>query len=159
MPLVVLAQDEALELRAEMAGYPLWQRRHDRFARGRQPALAPVKDRPWLYDNVLNDEVLVALEAGGRRQVVRLADPSFVYAELRPLGAAPALPAAAFGSGCLRRLLHAAGLELRAALQALEPRDLLAQLRVLCLQPGVLLQSLQQQRLQLFEASHGNVLR
>jgi hypothetical protein len=39
--------------------------------------------------------------------------------ERPPLGAAAALPFAAFRAGCLRHLLHAAGLELRASFQAL----------------------------------------
>ena len=44
------------------------------------------------------------------------------------------------------------GLSLGASLETFEARNLLAQLRVLCLQPGYFLQSLHQQRLQLFEA-------
>jgi hypothetical protein len=45
-----------------------------------------------------------------------------------------------------------ARLDLRTPLQALQPRDLLTQLRVLSLEPGIVLQNLHQQRLQLFEA-------
>src|SRR5208337_2380882 len=126
-------------------------------ARGQQPALAPVADCPWLDDEILNDEVFIALEAGAFRQAVRLDDPGLVNGERRPLCAAVPLPPAAFGASGLRRLLHAAGLKFRAFLQTLEPCDLLAKLSVLCLQPGNFLQSLHQQRLQLIEAKPGKI--
>ena len=101
------------------------------------------------------DKVLVALEARAIRQAVRLEDTGLVNSERRPLGAAAALPPGAPGG--IGRLLHATGLEFGASLQAFEPRDLLAQFGVLCLQPGALLQGLRQQRLQLFEAKPGNL--
>ena len=57
-------------------------------------------------------------------------------------------------------LFHAAwlevGLDLRPALHAFQPRDLLAQLRILCLEPGIRLQNLYDQQLQLFEAKPVN---
>ena len=102
---------------------------------------------------VLNDEVLVALEAGVFRQAVRLKDAGLVQGKPCALGAAAPLPRGALGS--IQRLLHAARLELGASLQAFEPCDFLAQLSVLFPKPGVLLQSLHQQRLQLFEAKPG----
>ena len=97
LPLVVLAQDEALEVRAEMAADAFWQRGHHRLAGWKQPALAPVADRPRLDDDILDDEVLVALEARAFRQAVRLEDTGLVNGERRPLGAAAALPPGAPG--------------------------------------------------------------
>ena len=131
LTLVILAQDEALEVRPEMAADALGQRRHNGLAGGKQPALAPVADRPRLDDDILDDKVLVALEARAFRQAVWLQDTGLVNGERSPLGAAATLPPGV-PSG-IRRLLHAAGLELGASLQALEPRDLLAQFCVLCL--------------------------
>ena len=72
LPLVVLAQDEALEVRPEMPGDALWRRGHHSLAGRKQPALAPVADRPRHDDDILDDKVLVALEALTLRQAVRL---------------------------------------------------------------------------------------
>ncbi len=157
LPLMVLAEEEALEVGAKMAGGTLWQCGHNRIPGRKRPALAPVQNRPRLDDQILDDEVLVPFEPGALRQAVRLQNAGLVNGELCALGAAPPLFPAILGGGSLYRLLHAAGLELGAALQALEPCDLLAQLRVFCLEPGILFQSLHQQRRQLFEAKLGNV--
>ena len=157
LTLMILAQDKALEVRPEMAADPLWRRRDHSFARWKHPALAPIADRPRHDDHILDDEVFVALETRAARQAVRREDAGLVGGERCPLGATAPLAPAAFRAGCLRRLLHAAGLEFGASLQTLEPRNLLAKRCVLCLQPGVVLQSLQQQRLQLFEPNPGNV--
>ena len=59
-----------------MTGDALWQRRNHSLAGRKQPALAPVADRPRQDDDI--DEVLVALETGAVRQAVRLEDAGFV---------------------------------------------------------------------------------
>ena len=129
---------------------PVRERREDAAARGQLPALTAIDDGHRFDDQVLNNELFVALEAGtyghGRDfDVARLVD-----GELGAPGAATALPARPFG-GWLRCLLHAARLDPGAAVQALQPRDLVTQLGVLCLQPGIVLQNLYEQRAQLFE--------
>src|ERR1019366_10619982 len=53
----------------------------------------------------------------------------------------------------LARLLHAAGLDRRPALQALQPRDLLAQRRILCRQTRHLAERLDQQASQLVSSN------
>ena len=97
LPLVVLAQDEALEVRPEMAADAFWQRGEHSLAGWKQPALAPVADRPRHDDDILDDKVLVAFEARAVRQAVRLEDAGLVKGERRPLGAAAALP---LGASC-----------------------------------------------------------
>ena len=71
--------------------------------------------------------------------------------ELRSLGAATADLAHPLGRR-FGRFLHAARLELGAAIEPLEPRHLLTQGIVLCPEPGSVFKRLHQQRLQLFEA-------
>ena len=168
---MVLGQHEALELgsvaakrasgrrgearlRLDAAGDAVRQRRHHRLARGQLPALAAIEGRPCLDDEILDDELLVAFEAGAGRHVRGLDDRRLGDAELGALGAAPALAAAGLG-GRLGGGLHAArlaGLDVGTSLEALQPRDLIAQLGVLGLEPGELLQGLHEQQLQLFEA-------
>jgi len=46
LALVMLHQHETAQLRAEMAAYAAGQRRHDRLALRRQPALAPIAHHP-----------------------------------------------------------------------------------------------------------------
>ena len=92
LPLVVLAQNEALEVRSQMAGDALWQSGDHSLAGWKQPALAPVADRPRLDDDILDDEVLVAFEARALRQAVRLEGAGLVTGKRPPLGAAAAFP-------------------------------------------------------------------
>ena len=66
---MVLGQHEAAQLRPEMTIDAGRHRRHDGSAIGRHPALAPEPDRRRLDDQVLDDEVLVALEAGALRNL------------------------------------------------------------------------------------------
>ena len=150
---MVLGEHEAFEFRSEVAGDASRQRRHDGLAGRRQPALAPIEHGVRLHDQVLDHELLVALETGASRNVLRPDDLALGDGELRSLGPAPPDLALAFGRRPgLRRLLHAARRDLGPALQALQPRDLVTQLGILCLQSGIVLQNLHEQRLQLFEA-------
>jgi hypothetical protein len=150
---MVLGEHEAFELGPEVAGDASRQRRHDRLAGRHQPALAPIEHCRRLHDQVLDGELLVALEAGAGRNVLGLDDLGLGDGQPAALGPAPADLALALGCGPgLRRLLHAARHDLGPALQALQPRNLVTQLGILCLQPSIVLQNLHQQRLQLFEA-------
>ena len=63
LPLVVLAEDEALEFRAEVLAPAGGQRGHHRLARGHQPAFTPQENRPRLHNKVLDDKLLIAFEA------------------------------------------------------------------------------------------------
>ncbi|ASY73900.1 hypothetical protein SF83666_a43120 (plasmid) [Sinorhizobium fredii CCBAU 83666] len=122
-------QHEAAQFRPEMAVDAVRQRRHDAAAVGRQPTLAPEPDRRRLDDQVLDDEVLVALEAGARRNL-GLHDPILDrHSRQVRLAAATSLAAGVRCRISRARLLHAArpvGLDVRPALQTLQPRDLLA---------------------------------
>ena len=154
LALMILREHEAFELGPEVSVDPGRQRRDDGRAVWQLPALAPVEHGQRLHDEVLDEKLLVALEAGALGDVRALDDFGLTDRELGSLCAATTdlARALALGPG---RLVHAAGLarlDLRPALQALEPHVLVAQLGVLCLQSGNVLQNLHEQRLQLFEA-------
>jgi hypothetical protein len=124
LALVVLGQYEPAQRRPEVADDPSRHRRRDGPAVGGQPALAAQADHVRAQHQVLDEEVLVTLEARAGRDLRRRDDPLLVDGEppdLAALGtAAPALP----GRLGLGRLFHAARLHLGPALQALERRDL-----------------------------------
>jgi hypothetical protein len=151
LALVILGEHEPFQLGPEVAGDPSRQRRYHGLARRYQPALAPVEHRQRPHHEVLDDKLLIALEACAGRHVLGLDGPGLVDRELRALGATTTDLARPLGWG-LGRLLHAARLELGAAIEPLEPRHLLTQGFVLCLEPGNVLKRLHQQRLQVFEA-------
>ena len=153
LALVVLSQHVAFERRAEMPLDPGRQRRHQRLAVAGEPALAAEADHPRADDQLLHDEVLVALEARADRRLGR-DHPLLVDGELGPFALAPLGPPL---GPWLARLLHAAGPELGPALQALEPGDLLAQGGVLRLRRGTLLEQLDDQLPQLVEAKIINI--
>lgn len=151
LALMVLGKHEAFELGPEVSGDPGRQRRHDGLAGRKLPALASQQHGQRPHDQVLDQELFVALETGAFRHTLDLDDLRLVDRHLRALGPAAAVSAPSGGRG-LGCLLHAARLDLGSPFQTLQPRDLLTQLRVLCLEPGDLLQGLHEQRLQLFEA-------
>ena len=64
---MVLGQHKAAQLRPEVAINPARQRRHDQLSIRRQPALPAIADAAGLQDQVLNDEIGVALEARAGR--------------------------------------------------------------------------------------------
>ncbi len=148
LALVVLSQHVAFERRAEMPLDPSRQRCHQRLAVGGEPALAAEADHLRADDQFLHDEVFVALEARTGRHLDR-DHPRLVHDELGPFALPPLGPPLAPWLG---RLLHAAGPELRPALQALEPGDLLAQCDVIGAQRGDPLEQLDDQLPQFVEA-------
>src|SRR5207249_11771294 len=96
---------------------------------GRHPALAPQPDRRRLDDQILDDEILVPFEAGAHRDL-GLDDPILDHHPRQRLLAAPTpLAVAAPRRLLLARPFHAArfaGLDVRSALQPLEPGNLVA---------------------------------
>ena len=147
LALVMLQQHEAAQLWPEVTLDARRQRGHQRPAVGRQPALAAVADDPRLQAQLLDHEVLVALEprAGRRadRQHSLFVDHALGdRAALRPLG----LGARRWPP---RRALHPRRLQLGPSLQSLEPGDLLLERRVLIAQPDHLAEQLGHQPAQL----------
>jgi hypothetical protein len=123
LALVVLGQHEPAQRRPEVADDVGRHRRRDGPAVRREPALAAEADHVRAQHEVLDQEVLVALEAraGGD---LRLDHALLVDGEPPDLaGLRPAAPAllGRLGPG---GLIHAAGLHLGPALDALEGRDL-----------------------------------
>ncbi|EDP60995.1 hypothetical protein BAL199_00660 [alpha proteobacterium BAL199] len=149
LPLVVLRQHEAPQLRPEMAVDPARQRCHHGQAIGRHPALAAEPGRRRADNQILNDERLVALEARARRNR-SLHHPILDHDTRQLLGAATTALAAPTRRrlGCAR-LLHAARLQLRTCRQPLQSRDLIALLGDCLLQLRHLAQKPLHQSLQL----------
>jgi hypothetical protein len=147
LPLVVLRQHETAQLRPEMARHTRWQRRNHRPSIRRNPALAAIADGPNPQHNILHHEILVSLEAGTRRDLQRKqrlldADPWRHLAAAAPAGThVPPLRR--------RSLLHATRLDIGATFQALQSRNLLAQLHDSSLLFRVLAQQLQHKLLKL----------
>src|SRR5262249_56375424 len=102
--------------------------------------------RPWLNNDVLDDEVLISLEACTDLNVFGLDDLGLIDGDLGALGATSSGALALSFGASLRRLLHAARLQLRPAFQPLEPRVLLAQCCYLCISLGNLLVGLHSYR-------------
>ncbi len=122
-----------------MADHAGRQRCHHRPTDRRQPALAAVPDDVTAHHQILHHIVFVTLETRSCRHR-RLDDPIFVDLQPRRLGAlAPALLFARLRRGLLARWFHPTRLDLGPTFQALQPRYLLAQGRVLRRQDRVLL--------------------
>src|SRR5262245_65360481 len=128
-------EDEAEQIGAEMATRDdsVGQASHDGGAVGRDPAFAAVADVVGLEDQVLDDEVLVALEQGSRWELLGLDDDLRVDGELRGLGsfsgAGSFLGGGRVRGGLSRRgSLERAGSDGGPGLEALEEGDLVAQL-------------------------------
>ena len=154
LALMILSEHEALQLGTEVARNAARQRRHDGSAVRQLPALAAVERGHRPDDQVLNQELLVALEAGALGQAFGLDHGGVGDRHLGSLGATA--PLATLALRRPRRLLHAArpvGLDRRTTVEAFEPRNLVTQLGVLGFEAGIVLQGLHQQRLQLVEAS------
>jgi hypothetical protein len=136
---VVLEQHEAAQLRPEMADDARRQRRDDGLPVGGQPALAAEADDLRAQHQILDQDVLVALEAGAGGDVGR---EDALLGDGQPVGLAAADAA---GPRLARRLglgalLHAARLQLGPALHALELGDLRPQLGDRLLERGILRQ-------------------
>jgi len=63
LPMVVLGEYEAAQLRTEMSSDTGWERRQHRMPVRRRPAFAAIADHPGVQDQLLHDERLIALEA------------------------------------------------------------------------------------------------
>ena len=100
------------------------------------------EDRLRLNNDVLDDEILIALEARTGFNVLGLDHLGLMNCKLWALGAASTGFALSFRA-LLRRLLHAARLQLRPAFDPLEPHNLLAQRCDQCILLGNLLVGLQ----------------
>src|SRR5687768_7575655 len=70
LPLMVLGQYKAAQLRPEMAIDPARQRRHNQLSVRCQPALPAIADAAGPQHQVLNDEIRVALEATTARKLL-----------------------------------------------------------------------------------------
>src|SRR5688572_320471 len=115
LPLMVLGQYKAAQLRPEMAIDPARQRRHNQLSVRCQPALPAIADAAGPQHQILNDEIRVALEARAGRHGGR--DDLVFDGHARRHRAAAALRRA--GRLRLAGRLHPARLQLRAALQPL----------------------------------------
>ena len=96
----------------------------------RQPTFAPIAHDVLAQHQFLHEVVFIAPEHRARRQAWDLDDPVFVDCAIGRLGAAASARLAGGRLGTVR-LLHPGGLarrlDIRSALQTLQPRDLLAQ--------------------------------
>jgi hypothetical protein len=141
LALDVAGEQEPAQGRAEPALDPGRQGCRDRLSVRGPPAFAAVADHARHQEQVLDDDVLVALEARSgwhrdREHLVLDAAPPVA------LGAAPAAPPRSLAGRRRRgvaRPLQARGLPLRPRRQPLEPGDLVLQLSVLGPQRGILL--------------------
>ena len=127
LALVVLEQHEPAQLRPEVADDPGRHRGSHGPAVGREPALTAESDHVRTQHQVLDQEVLIALEARARGDL-RRDHPLLVNAEppgLAAPGPTASVPCVRLGLGAL---LHAARPQLGAVLHAFEGRDLRPQL-------------------------------
>ncbi len=156
---VVEGQHETAQLGPEVARDPRRQRRDKRRPRRHHPALPVVAHSVRAHQQILDHIGLGALEARTRRGFDR-EPPLFVDQEPRSLLAAARLLAPVLGLAPRgRRLVHAAGFDLGPSLEPLEARDLLAQARNLGLQRRDLLQSPENQPLEVGQAQGLNIWR
>jgi hypothetical protein len=124
-------QHETMQMRAPSAHDPRPEWRNQRFAVRRLPALPPIKRRLSLRHQVLNGDLLIALEARAHWGL----DPQRHLPVDRKLGDARAasslqplvLPALRTTLRPFRRFLHPGRLVRRARRQMFQPRDLVLQ--------------------------------
>ena len=150
LPLMVLGEHEAAQLRPEVTIDTVRQRRRHRAAIRHLPALAAeIHDMPTDHQ-ILHHEARVAFEAGPPRRRRHFDGPLRVDRKLRPRAASRAFPIA----GASRRLrlgppLHAARFDVRPTRPTLQPCNLIAQRRHHSLQLNDLLPLLDNQAFQL----------
>ena len=146
LALDVAGQDEPAQRRAKATNNPGRKRRDDRAPVRRQPALPAIADHPRHQQQILDDDVLISLEARpGRRRCRQHA--LFPDYQAIPLGAAPT-PALRLARRLRRlaRFLHPGRLQLRPRRQPLQPANLLPESGVLRPQPQHLGQPARDQR-------------
>lgn len=138
LALDMAGQHKPAQRRAKATNDPGRKRRDDRTPIRRQPALAAVADHARHQQQILDDDVLIALEARpGRRRCRQHA--LFANHQAIPLGTAPTLAlwlARRLRRRRLARFLHPGRLQLRPRRQALQPSDLLPKSGILRPQPG-----------------------
>ena len=120
-------QHQAMQMRAVTAKDAGVQRRDQGLPVGRLPAFAPIERHRGIENEVLNDDLLVALAARSRRRRDRH-DDGLVDLQLVQVAAAPARRAlvlclARRGVRWIRRLLHSRGLLRRTRRQFLVTRQ------------------------------------
>src|SRR3954447_15388472 len=117
---MILGQHKAAQFRPEVAIHPARQRRHDQLPGRRQPALPAIADAAGPQDQVLNDEIGVALKprAGWHRGL----DDLVFNGHARRHRTAAAL--AKMRRLWLAGLLHSARFERWPALEPFQPCDL-----------------------------------
>src|SRR5215218_3863217 len=149
LPLMVERQHIAVQVWPEMPDDAIRQRRHKGTAIRGQPALAADADPVGSHDQVLNQKVLIALEArSGRSSSVY--DTLLMDDQVRGFGAPPPGLAAGARRRCVG--VHAARLARLdgwTPFEPLEPGDLLALGRYRSFQRGDAAQQLQHQPLQI----------
>src|SRR3954454_13558999 len=144
LPLMVLGQHKAAQFGPEVAIDPARQRRHDQLPVRRQPALPAIADAAGPQDQVLNDEICVALKprAGWHRGL----DDLVFDGHARRHRTAAAL--AKVRRLRLAGLLHSARFERWPALEPFQPCDLRTLGRYRLLQGRHLAQQPDDKRLQ-----------
>src|SRR3954447_20452713 len=141
---MILGQHKAAQFRPEVAIHPARQRRYDQLPVRRQPALPAIADATGPQDQVLNDEICVALKprAGWHRGLDDLVFDG--YARRHRTAAALAKMRRLRLAG----LLHSTRFERWPTLQPFEPRDFRTLGCHRLLQGRHLAQQLDNQRLQ-----------
>src|SRR3954452_12795650 len=141
---MILGQHKAAQFRPEVAIHPARQRRHDQLPVRRQPALPAIADAAGPQDQVLNDEICVALKprAGWHRGL----DDLVFDGHARRHRTAAAL--AKVRRLRLAGLLHSARFERWPALEPFQPCDLRTLGRYRLLQGRHLAQQPDDKRLQ-----------
>src|SRR5580704_7736263 len=150
---MIMHQHEAAEFGTEMTNDAFGQRYQNHASIRCHPAFAPVTGRAYRNRQVLNQKWLMSLEHRSFRDR-GFHHPVFDADTWRHLAAAPSL----LPPGGFRRpgaLVHAAGLDIGAALQAFQTRDLFAQFAVRLLQRGNFTKHFDQQSLKLCTAQPG----
>ncbi len=127
LSLKVQHQDQALKMRAIATDDPGIERRDQSLPIRRLPALAPIAGHQRIQNQVLNDDLFVALVAGTRWRVDLhldgLRDRQLVQVAAAPLRRPPALGRVRLRIRSVRRLVHPRGFLRRPRRQFLQSRQ------------------------------------
>ena len=151
---MILCERVTFELGPVVAGDAGRQRRQYGRAVGHFPALTVIEHGDRFDEEILDDEILVAFEPGTSRDDFGLDDLGPGETSAWRASTRAGRPCAAVCRQAWFQSLPVpsrSGLDLRPA-PALQPRDLPTQVRVLCLEPGIVLEHLYEQRSQFCEA-------